>query len=147
METFPLNLNVNSFSPLPLLSLNHLSIFLVKKLQPLSFRTKLTNLEKRLSINSSTSGYLYCLLFNLCDMYVKTSPCTVHGEHFFASSCLIFASTLMASWTHFSYVKGFQQFPTASPNLFWQSFASSRFTFSKVQKYCSSIGEFTYQKC
>ena len=149
METVPLHLNVNPFSALPLLPLNHLSIFLVKKLQPLSFHTK-ANLEKKLSfdisfkllaepkwhcdtqslnqiinvslttflrcigsalaksINSSTSGYLYCMLFSSCDMLVKTSPCTVPGKHFSASSSLIFASTLMASWTHFSYVKNFQ---------------------------------------
>ena len=60
------------------------------------------------SINPSTSGYLYCMLFSSCDMLVKTSPCTVPGKHFSASSSLIFASTLMASWTHFSYVNNFQ---------------------------------------
>ena len=147
--SFPLNLNVNSFSTLPLLSLNHLSIFLAKTLQPISFHTKLTNLEKRLSfdiffklldepkwhcdtqslnkiinlslttlflryncyaltksINSCTRGiYIACFLIRvICRSKLYHEP----GEYFFALSSLIFASTSMASWTCFSYVKGFQ---------------------------------------
>ena len=187
METFPLNLNVNSFSPLPLLSLNHLSIFLVKKLQPLSFHTK-ANLEKKLSfdisfkllaepkwhcdtqslnqiinvslttflrcigsalaksINSSTSGYLYCMLFSSCDMLVKTSPCTVPGKHFcfkFPYFRLNFNGILDSLFIC-------EKLPIVS-NCFTKCFlAVIRFIalyICKSAAICSSIGEFTRQKC
>ena len=147
--SFPLNLNVNSFSTLPLLSLNHLSIFFAKTLKPISFHTKLTNLEKRLlfdiffklldepkwhcdiqslnkiinlplatlflryncsalakSINFCTSGiYIVCFLIRVI---FRSKLYHEPGEYFFALISLIFALTSMASWTCFSYVKGFQ---------------------------------------
>ena len=187
METVPLHLNVNSFSALPLLSLNHLSIFLVKKLQPLSFHTK-ANLEKKLSfdisfkllaepkwhcdtqslnqiinvslttflrcigsalaksINSSTSGYLYCMLFSSCDMLVKTSPCTVPGKHFcfkFPYFRLNFNGILDSLFIC-------EKLPIVS-NCFTKCFlAVIRFIalyICKSAAICSSIGEFTRQKC
>ena len=187
METVPLHLNVNSFSALPLLSLNHLSIFLVKKLQPLSFHTK-ANLEKKLSfdisfkllaepkwhcdtqslnqiinvslttflrcigsalaksINSSTSGYLYCMLFSSCDMLVKTSPCTVPVKHFcfkFPYFCLNFNGILDSLFIC-------EKLPIVS-NCFTKCFlAVIRFIalyICKSAAICSSIGEFTRQKC
>ena len=98
------------------------------------------------SINSSTSGYLYCMLFSSCDMLVKTSPCTVPGKHFcfkFPYFRLNFNGILDSLFIC-------EKLPIVS-NCFTKCFlAVIRFIalyICKSAAICSSIGEFTRQKC